>query len=654
MSMRERRFLARPAAVVLAALGILLAYGWTFLLDPSLSAPTRDPAWYTWRSALLMHADPGSLLDDWGPFALFSGGYRVSVPLYGALLQRVAGIDLYSFSAFLMIGIPVLTGLALGAFSWRSRQDPLRFLLVLLATAVWFMTTPYVGYLDNIAMLYLLGLMLAFFEPARTSWGARVALFLLGIVAAFTHPTTCVIFGLSLVALFGFRVLTSRFRFGPALSELAPSLLAIGGGMVLGLATWLVGPWGPPGALADAALPPPYTGEVFMGRLIGWLKSFQPIVLVPLVLLAIGWTVATARRERTRSEGFGTLSAALLLPFLGVLGFLAGAVYPYYRFMNATVALFPLAGLGLWVAIRWLLAREGRARAAGRVGIAALLAATGFVWFTARDVSHWSDPDSQWIDQPTRTALAAVRAVVGRSDPASPVLFVIDYEDVYQAYGWSKTFTNVSRTGLPGDAARRSMTSFGDVADLVAGRPTVRTDPTYNRMAAAYFDEVQALRDRESGPPLVFLVRQFNEGTANADLIDAGDPTIVPIGADVAMVTAAGFAVPDEATLSAARAASDEVGAFYADHPNALGNPLHTLRVLLGLALLLVLPGFLASRFFELDDPWLRIALIPGISVALTVVSAILVVAVRRQPFGVLDGWLSLGLATAVAAGGPR
>ena len=73
------------------------------------------------------------------------------------------------------------------------------------------------------------------------------------------------------------------------------------------------------GALADAALPPPYTGEVFLGRLVGWVKSFQPIVLVPLVLLAIGWTVATARRERVRSESFGTISAALLLPFLGVL-----------------------------------------------------------------------------------------------------------------------------------------------------------------------------------------------------------------------------------------------------------------------------------------------------------------------------------------------
>ena len=101
-----------------------------------------------------------------------------------------------------------LLWLALGAFSWRSHRDPVLFLLVMLSTAALFMTTPYVGYLDNITVLYFLSLILAFFVPGRTSWGARTALFLVGIAAAFTHPTTCVIFGFSLMAVFGLRVLT--------------------------------------------------------------------------------------------------------------------------------------------------------------------------------------------------------------------------------------------------------------------------------------------------------------------------------------------------------------------------------------------------------------------------------------------------------------
>jgi hypothetical protein len=47
----------------------------------------------------------------------------------------------------------------------------------MLSTAALSMTTPYVGYLDNITVLYFLSLILAFFAPARTSWGARSAMF---------------------------------------------------------------------------------------------------------------------------------------------------------------------------------------------------------------------------------------------------------------------------------------------------------------------------------------------------------------------------------------------------------------------------------------------------------------------------------------------
>ena len=89
---------------------LLLVLGWKFLADPSLSAPTRDPAWYTWRAQVIAGVDPVRVAQEWGPDGLFAGGYRVTVPLAGALLQQVVGIDRYSFSAFLMIGIPILTG----------------------------------------------------------------------------------------------------------------------------------------------------------------------------------------------------------------------------------------------------------------------------------------------------------------------------------------------------------------------------------------------------------------------------------------------------------------------------------------------------------------------------------------------------------------
>lgn len=648
---RGSRALGRPVVLIVAVLVLLVAFGWTFLLDPSITAPTRDPAWYTWRSNLIMHDDPGLIARDWGPLSLFSAGYRVSVPLYGSILQRVGGIDLYTFSAFMMVGIPILTGLALGAFSYRRHRDPLLFLFVMAATAALFMTTPYVGYLDNIAVLFFLSLILAFYEPAQTSWGARSAVFLFGVAAAFTHPTTCVVFGASLLAVFGLHLVTSRFSLGAALRRNGPSLMATGFGMIVGLASWLVGPWGVTGSLADAALPPPYTREVFLHRLGGWVASLQPLITFPLILLGIGWVIYRARKDRQPADGFGTISALWLLPLVGVFGFLVGKAYPYYRFMNATVALMPLLGLGAWVAARWLLKRWDTARVVAVIGLVALVGSLAFVWVRGRDAAQW-DTSNQWIGQPTRTSLAAASAIVER-EPGHPIVFILDYEDTYQAYGWAKTFTNVSRTGLPGDALKRSMSYFGSVEDFLADRPTVLTDPTYNTMSRGFFHEVQALEEEYPRPPIVFLVRQFNAGTGNEALLDR-EPVpnyLLSLGPDVAVVTGQNLATPSPEAVEAARAAERATAALYANHAGVFGNFGHTLRVLLGLALLLVVPGLIAARWFELEGFWMRVALIPGISIALTVVAGILVVAVRRAPFSTADGWASLGLATAFAVG---
>lgn len=640
-----------PVSLLVGAIAFLLiAFGWTYLLDPSISAPTRDPAWYTWRSNLMMNDVPGLIAGDWGPFAMFGGGYRVSVPLYGSILQRVAGIDLYTFSAFLMVGVPVLTGLALGAFSWRTRKDPLLFLLVMLSTAALFMTTPYVGYLDNITVLYFLSLSLAFFVPARTSWGARSALFLLGIAAAYTHPTTCVIFGFSLMGVFGLRLLTSRFHLGPPLKELGPSLMSVGFGMIFGLATWLLAPWGVSGSLADAALPPPYTKAVFLKRLGGWVGSLQPAIIVPLVLLAIVWTIWRARKDRRRSDQFGTISAMLLIPFLGIFGFVA-ATYPYYRFMNATMALFPLVGLGAYIAIKWLWKRDGAAKIFGIVASLLIVASLGYVWTSGRQVSNYANPDSQWIDQPTRTALEAARAVVENEPGDRPIVFVVNFGDTYQSYGWSKTFTNVSRAGLPGDAVKRSMTYFGSVEDFVADQPTVLTNDTYNKMSRGFHRELTALRQEYTGPPIAFLVRQFNDGTVNEELLDQAPADLVVLGTDIAVITGEGLTTPSAEAVAAAQAAEEEVARFYMQHPSVVDNLGHTLWVVFALGLLLVVPGAIAARWFGLDDVWLKVALVPGISIALTVLAGVVVVAATRAPFGEAHGWASLGLATVVALG---
>ena len=646
----ENRLLGRPVVLIAAILILLLAFGWTFLRDPSISAPTRDPAWYTWRSNVLMHDEPSLIAGQWGPFSMFSGGYRVTVPLFGAVLQRVAGIDLYTFSALMMIGIPILMGLALGAFAYRVHHDRLLFLLVLVATAALFMTTPYVGYLDNIMVLYVLSAILAFIPPSKTSWGARSALFLLGMTAAFTHPTTCVIFGASLLVVFLLHFLTSRFSLGSALKADGHYLLSIGFGMALGLGLWLVGLWGVKGSLADAALPPPYTRQVFETRLWQWVRSLQPVITLPLVGLAIGWTIWRARRDRRPASGFGTISALWLLPLLGTLGWIAGKAYPYYRFMNATGALFALAGLGAWVAVRWLLRHQGGRQILAALGVAAILASLGFVWVRGRDASGWASPRNQWIDQPTRTALSAANAIVER-EPGHPIVFIVNYADTYQSYGWGKTFTNVSRTGLPGDAVKRDFSYFGSVEQFLAKQPTILTDPTYNKMSRGYYAELQRGLKKYPEPPIVFLVRQFNTETDNAALLDQNPPRdgLVKIGDDIAVVTGPKLATPSPAALAAGKQAERQTAALYANHPGVFGNFGHSIRVLFGLALLLVLPGWIAAPWFELEDSWVKIALIPAVSFALVVLAGIALVSVTRGPYSVADGWITLGLAVAVA-----
>ncbi len=655
--------LGHPAVLAGAVLVLLVLYGWNFLRDPTATAPTRDPAWYTWRAGIIAEDDPASVVLDWGPFSVFSGGYRVAVPLAGVLLQRVAGVSPYTFSALLMIGLPILAGLAMAAFAHRHRPDPLLYLLTLLASAGLFLATPYVGYLDNVAVLAFLAFLLAFLGPARTSWGARSAVFLFGFVAAFTHPTTSVIFGLVLLAVFGVRFLTSRLSLARALEAHGPGLLATGLGMLSGLSLWVVGIWGPggPELLREAALPPPYTRAFFLHRLWGWVSSLRPEVTAPLVALAVASVVLQARRRREPVDTYSVTSVLYLAPLLGVLGWLAGMVYPYYRFMNATTAVMLLTGLGAWVALRWFLGRRGPMRVPAALGAVGVVLALVYVL-----VAGWLQwiRAGQWIDQDTRVAMASVRALLAAEPPDTPLVFVNDFRDEMVAYGWAKTYLNVERAALPGGAADRTFAYFGDLDAFLAGEPTAGRDGTYTMVSCGFFEELYprdcpatedaAPRGALAGfdrPPLVVMLAAFNRGSENLEAFGEPREDLVPLGEGVVVVIGEGLATPSPEAVAAARAAGERQAAAFRSHPGLLGNPLHTLRVLLGLAVLVVLPGLLARRWFQVEDVPSRLALIPALSIAMVLVSAIAWVALTRDAFGPADAWASVGLATAWGVG---
>jgi hypothetical protein len=706
---RERAWLSSGWVIAGFALVLLLVLGWRFLADPSLSAPTRDPAWYTWRVQVVTEGDPGAITSpNWGPSGLFSGGYRVSTLVSGALLQRVAGIDRYSFSAFFMLGMPILTGLALGAGAFRSRKDGLVVLLTMLATTALFLTKPYVGYLDNITILFLLALMFPFLGPARTSWGARVALFLIGIAAAFTHPTTCVLFGLTMLAVFGFHFLTARFRLSKALSSDGPALLSVGFGMIAGLASWVLGIWGTAASLADAALPPPYSKRFFAGRLWEWVGSLQPLITVPLIVIAVTSTILLARRERRPADAYDVHAAWWLFPLVGMASVLLGSdfqyagdpgspVVPYYRFLNASAAPMALVGLGAFVAVRWLWRGRGARLLAGALGALLVVGSLGWMLLVGTSAKNWVSDETQWANREVRTSLTAVNQVVAAAGDRPNVL-IVNYGDTDDpekltntGYGWAKTYTNVFRTGLPGEALARSVTYFGTVEDFRLGRPTTSTAGStgYDHTSASHYCEAfgwdtsicgeepqdfVARLDAYPADPVVFLIGQYYGGLCNgrtdcphddpATDVDEAEEfqrlilaqqvhavAAVPVGPDVWVVPGDGLWSPPPAVVAQAQAAAADVEATLADHPSFTANPLHTLRVLFGLLILVVLPGLLAMRFFEIDDSAIsRVALVPGMSIVLSMLSGIAVLSVWRGPLTTGKGWVVAAVAVGLGA----
>jgi len=48
-----RRVLGSPIAFLATALILLALFGWTFIANPDRVAPTKDPAYYTWRTELI-------------------------------------------------------------------------------------------------------------------------------------------------------------------------------------------------------------------------------------------------------------------------------------------------------------------------------------------------------------------------------------------------------------------------------------------------------------------------------------------------------------------------------------------------------------------------------------------------------------------------
>ena len=269
--------------------------------DPSLSAPTRDPAWYTWRANVILQSNP--VIGRAGV-----GARRGCSPAATGSRCRsrerccsaCRGLDQYSFSAFLMIGVPVLTGLALGAGAFRSRRDPLAMLMTMLVVG---------GAVPHHAVRRLPGQ-----HHGPVPAGADVPVPARGadLVGSADRvvpdrdrggvhaPDDVRDLRRRAAGVFGFHFLTSRFSFGSALRADGPMLMSVGFGMIAGLAMWVVGIWGKSASLADAALPPPVHEGVLRGapRRVGDVAAAADR-RAARDHVAIVSTILIARRERT-------------------------------------------------------------------------------------------------------------------------------------------------------------------------------------------------------------------------------------------------------------------------------------------------------------------------------------------------------------------
>ena len=628
---------------------ILLAMGWQFMTDSSRAVPAFDTAYYQWRVEYLLEEEPGSLIELRGADGSLAGGYRVAEPVIGALLRTVGGVDAAVPTIILSIFFRVLCAAGMAAFAWRHRRNWLLFYLTLLSIPPLFLLQRFFGYMDNFMTLALLAGALVLLDRMQESWGARIAVTSFFFLSGLSHPTTLVILLLSLGAVAMYRWIRERSLIAALRSE--GLVIATGTvGVFLTAAFWLGGLWGPSSSFSDAAVPPPADVDYFVNRSVGVLKNLQPFdqatapdILVLLGVAALGGLMLAGLihllgRVLKGREYFAEITAAWALPLIGMLGFLIGAAYPYFRFFNATLAPLSLAALGMVVLIAGARRIGGQRLAA--LALVAVIALLGGWWF--RGLTAWNQGGT-WLTPEIRTETAAAQGYLA-ADPDSRAVFVVDARGEAQVpYGAYKEYANAIYAGLDGDQIDRVKLYFGAVEDYEAGVITSTGQEVYDTIASSASEESLALR----GQPgvAVFMPRSMNTPSPNEDfLAECGAiDRCLEIGDSGLYFFEAGAISPQG--LAGGAEAAERAAAFEADPPGPFENLGSTLLATLRLALLFLLPGWFFYRRFRQKSFPEALALVPLFSIASVTTIGVFAMAILRQPFSPAIGWGSWGLA---------
>ena len=621
--------LGHPVAFIVTAAILLLLFGWTFFTNPDRPAAADDPAYYTWRTEALLESDPATLLTVDGPKDMYSGGYRVATPVLAGLMRRIASVGPLTPTIVIAVGLRVLIPLLLAGFAYRSRPDPLIWHAVAFGVASLLLTPPFAGYLDNVMTLFFLSASLYLIEPARRSWGPRIAFFGLLLVSGFTHPTTLAIFCLTLGAMAFVRFVSRGFSLRRVLADDGPMLASALAAAVATYATWKVGIWGESASLSEAALPPPAGADFFKVRLGDWISAMRPALNGPLFAIgAIGLLLAG---RRSAEDEMTRVAIVWLAPLIGVFGFFAGVAYPYYRFFNTTTAWLLLIGVGAYFVLRYSLdvAKRGGVGVLALAGVLIVAAILGTNVTSSLDLTGWNDPSDAWIKPQERSDLDRVRAGLENQDANRPVVFVTDTdaEEPVRIYGYAKRVGNVSRYGVPGEMQGRTAFYLGSAQELLEGDAAGRAE-LENGSRSEYYAELSeaSLADVRSvvgdDEPIVVTAEVFNEPGASVNEVP-GARTVRFDGLD---------------------------GDFGVHLPLMTESTLRRVAVALLGGALMLLPGLLLLRWALPDAGFMEsLGLVPALSATLLTLVGMGVLAVGRNPLSSGAAWTTLIVSTVLS-----
>ena len=278
-------------------------------------------------------------------------------------------------------------------------------------------------------------------------------------------------------------------------------------------------------------------------------------------------------------------------------------------------------------------------------------------------LNEWATPENQWAPQSVRT-LAAAREVVDAAGERPSVLIVNygntdDETGSNTTYGWAKTYTNVFRTGLSGEAAKYHVTYVGTVEDFRNAIPADGPSENYRDTSRSHWRELNARLEAYPEAPVVFLIGEYYQGLCNGlsaavHARGAGggdrvrDRTRSRRTRDVRAHRGRALrAVPE--VVDGARAAADAAAARFADPPGPLDDLPHQARA--RRAVPPRGPAGAARRAVLRPDRHAEPAgADPRTSIVLSLLAGIAVLGIWRGPLTDTKAWVVVGVAVGTGA----